>query len=388
MAVFLSQQRRYDVGEIRSRLEEALETLNERPSGRHAVIKPNLVNQFGRASGTTTHPSIVEAIHGALRDRGFTDIAIADGPSINRPVDEVFDASGMRELALRLGVELVDLNQAPRRMLSWPYGEIGLPILILDADYYVNVPKMKTHVRSGVSLSLKNQQGICDYQEKRNNHKRGVDEPLGELGKVLWPNLIVLDGVEGMEGNGPTHGKRNRPGVFAVGTDPVEFDTVVARVMGFRPEEVPMISYATTKPCRPDVRGLAIEDVVTPFGRPTQGAYQRMLGLRVWTNVRSCNGCDLHVTVVKESLRSNPSVMLRYGPRILPRILFGRIDVLKGEQSKVPEHHGTLVFLGDCTAELAADHAGFFVRGCPPHPQAILDALAGAGARWSSDDGD
>jgi uncharacterized protein (DUF362 family) len=380
MAVFLARQRRYDVSEIRSRLEEALEALNEKPLGRRAVIKPNLVNQFGRASGTTTNPSIIEAIHDALRDRAFTDIAIADGPSINRPVDDVFANSGMTELANRLGVQLVDLNQAPRRTLTWDYGEIALPTLVLDADYYVNVPKMKTHVRCGVTLSLKNQQGVCDYEEKRNNHKRGVDEPLGQLGKVLRPHLIVLDGVEGMEGNGPTHGKRNSPGVFAVGTDLVEFDTVVAQVMGFRPEEVPMIAYATTTPCQPDVRGLAVEDVAVPFERPSQGECQRMLGLRVWSNVRSCNGCDLHVTIAKEWLRSNPRVILRYGPRILRRTLLGRIDVLKGEQSKVPDDHGALVFFGDCTADLAAGHAGTFVPGCPPDPKAVLDALAGAGA--------
>jgi len=380
MAVFLARQRRYDVAEIRSRLEEALEALNEKPSGRRAVIKPNLVNQFGQAGGTTTHPSIVEAIHDVLRDRAFTEISIADGPSINRPVDEVFANSGMAELARRLRVPLVDLNQVPRRTATWAYGEIGLPTLVLDADYYVNVPKMKTHVRCGVTLSLKNQQGLCDYEEKRNNHKRGVDEPLGQLGKIVRPHLIVLDGVEGMEGNGPTHGKRNSPGVFAVGTDLVEFDTVVAQVMGFRSEEVPMISHAATTPCRPDVRGLTIEDVAIPFERPSQGECQRMLGLRVWANVRSCNGCDLHVTIAKGWLRSNPRVILRYGPRILRRTLFGRIDVLKGEQSRVPDDHGALVFLGDCTADLAAEHAGTFVHGCPPDPDAILDAMARAGA--------
>jgi uncharacterized protein (DUF362 family) len=380
MAVYLSRQRQYDVAEIRRELEAALAALQYEPRGRQAVIKPNLVNQFGRKSGTTTHPAVVEAIHSALTDRGFTRIVIADGPSINRPVDEVFENSGMRALADRLGVELVDLNQAERRPVPWRYGEIGLPTVILDADCYVNVPKMKTHVRCGVTLSLKNQQGICDYDEKRNNHKRGVDEPLGELGKVLRPHLIVLDGVEGMEGNGPTHGQRNAPGIFAAGTDPVEFDTTLAHVMGFTPDEVPMIAHATTEERTPVVLGLPVEEARTPFARPDQGEYQKMLGLRVWSNVRSCNGCDLHVTIAKEALRSKPKTMLKYGPPILMKALFGRIDVLKGEQSRVPDDHGSLVFVGDCTAELAEHHQGVFVPGCPPDPDEILDALAKAGA--------
>jgi len=105
-----------------------------------------------------------------------------------------------------------------------------------------------------------------------------------------------------------------------------------------------------------------------------------MLGLRVWNNIRSCNGCDLHVTLAKESLRSNPATMLRYGPPIARKLLFGHVDLLKGEQATVPDDHGALVFIGDCTAELAAEHAGVFVPGCPPDPDEILDALARAGA--------
>jgi uncharacterized protein (DUF362 family) len=380
MAVYLSRQARYDVAEIREQIEAGLRATGADPRGTSAIIKPNLVNQFGRKSGTTTHPAVVEAIYGVLRDRGFSRIVIGDGPSINRPVDEVFANSGMTELAARLGAELVDLNQAERRPVPWSYGDLPLPTVILDADCYVNVPKMKTHVRCGVTLSLKNQQGICDYDEKRNNHKRGVDEPLGELGRILKPHLIVLDGVEGMEGNGPTHGTRNAPGVFALGTDPVEFDTVVADVMGFSPDEVPMIGYATAEPQPLDVRGLAIEELRTPFQRPDQGEYQQMLGLRVWSNVRSCNGCDLHVTIAKEALRSKPRKIMRYGPSILMKAMFGGIDVLKGEQSKVPDDHRRLVFVGDCTAELAQSHEGVFVPGCPPDPDEILDALARAGA--------
>src|SRR5581483_3062232 len=119
MAVFLSRQRRYDVTDIRRHLENALEAIGEEPRGDTAVIKPNLVNQYGHVHGTTTHATVVEAIHDALRDRGFKKITIADGPSINRPVDEVFQNSGMRDLAGRLGVDLVDLNQADRRNVPW-----------------------------------------------------------------------------------------------------------------------------------------------------------------------------------------------------------------------------------------------------------------------------
>jgi uncharacterized protein (DUF362 family) len=341
------------------------------------------VNQFGDSSGTTTHPAVVEAIHDALRDRGFETIVIADGPSVNRPVDLVFKNSGMTDLAKRLGVELVDLNQAERRPVEWPYGTLPLPSLILDADCYVNVPKMKTHVRCGVTLSLKNQQGICDYDEKKNNHKRGVDEPLGVLGvlgKILKPDLIVLDGVEGMEGNGPTHGTRNKPQVFAAGTDLVEFDTVVAGVMGFAPDEIPMLGYATIEARDPVVLGSPIDEVRTSFVRPNHGEFDKLMGLRIWSNIRSCNGCDLHVTTAKESVKSNPLKLLKYGPSIIRQAMFGRVDVLKGEQSVVPQDHGRLVFIGDCTADLADGYDGTFVPGCPPDPDDILNALAKAGA--------
>jgi uncharacterized protein (DUF362 family) len=378
--VYLARQPRYDVAEIRQNLENALVEIGAKPQGKRAVIKPNLVNQFGDSSGTTTHPAVVEAIHDALRDRGFTEIVIADGPSVNRPVDLVFKNSGMSDLAARLKVDLVDLNQAERRPVEWPYGQLPLPNLILDADCYVNVPKMKTHVRCGVTLSLKNQQGICDYDEKKNNHKRGVDEPLGVLGTVLKPHLIVLDGVEGMEGNGPTHGTRNKPHVFAAGTDLVEFDTVVAGVMGFAPEEIAMLSYATTEPREPVVVGSSIEEIRTPFVRPNHPEFDKLMGLRIWSNIRSCNACDLHVTTAKESVKSNPLKLMKYGPGIIRQAMFGRVDVLKGEQSVVPKDHGRLVFIGDCTAELAEGYEGTFVPGCPPDPDEILEALANAGA--------
>jgi uncharacterized protein (DUF362 family) len=378
--VYLARQPRYDVAEIRQNLENALIAIGSDPRGKRAVIKPNLVNQFGDSSGTTTHPAVVEAIHDALRDRGFTHIVIADGPSVNRPVDLVFKNSGMTELAARLKVDLVDLNQAERRPVEWPYGQLPLPNLILDADCYVNVPKMKTHVRCGVTLSLKNQQGICDYDEKKNNHKRGVDEPLGVLGTVLKPHLIVLDGVEGMEGNGPTHGDRNKPGVFAAGTDLVEFDTVVAGVMGFAPDEIPMLSYATTEPREPVVVGSTMDEMRTPFVRPNHPEFDKLMGLRIWSNIRSCNACDLHVTTAKESVKSNPLKLMKYGPSIIRQAMFGRVDVLKGEQSVVPKDHGRLVFIGDCTAELAEGYEGTFVPGCPPDPDEILEALANAGA--------
>ncbi len=84
--------------------------------------------------------------------------------------------------------------------------------------------------------------------------------------------------------------------------------------------------------------------------------------------------------MAKESLKSNPKMLFKYGPSLFKRMFFGRIDVLKGEGIKVPEDHGRLVFIGDCTQDLAAEHVGTFVPGCPPDPEAILDALAHAGA--------
>ena len=89
-----------------------------------------------------------------------------------------------------------------------------------------------------------------------------------------------------------------------------------------------------------------------------------MLGLTVWSNVRSCNGCDLHVTIAKESLRSDPRI-LALRPADPEAGALGRIDVLKGDNPRFPTTHGKLVFIGDCTADLAAEHAGGVYCGMP-----------------------
>ena len=161
MAVYLSRQPRYDVAEIRAHLEAAFAATGSQPAGKHAVIKPNLVNQFGHSGGTTTHPAVVEAIHDALRDGGFTAVVIADGPSINRPVDEVFANSGMTELAQRLGVDLVYLT---RRSGERCRGRMAIAVAQPDPRYRLlhHVPKMKAHVALRRHTGLKNQQGICD----------------------------------------------------------------------------------------------------------------------------------------------------------------------------------------------------------------------------------
>ncbi|MEX0749305.1 MAG: hypothetical protein WD359_00715, partial [Dehalococcoidia bacterium] len=130
----------------------------------------------------------------------------------------------------------------------------------------------------------------------------------------------------------------------------------------------------------PVVVGMPTDEIRTPFVRPNQPEFDKLMGLRIWSNIRSCNACDLHVTTAKESVKSNPLKLMKYGPGIIRQAMFGRVDVLKGEQSVVPQDHGRLVFIGDCTAELAESYEGTFVPGCPPDPDEILNALANAGA--------
>jgi uncharacterized protein (DUF362 family) len=221
--------------------------------GARVVVKPNLV-EFDPQGAVNTHPLLVGATVEALRRLGAAEIVVAEGPGHRRDTEYLLRASGLGDVLRELRVPYVDLNldrvrRVPLRSSYTGFGELWLPRTVLDADLLVSLPKLKTHHWAGVTLSMKNLFGIVPgavYGWPKNPlHWQGIQRSIVDLNACLpCRRFAVVDGIVGMEGNGPIQGRARPAGVVVLGEDPVAVDASAARLMGIEPLRVPHLREA------------------------------------------------------------------------------------------------------------------------------------------------
>ena len=216
-------------------------------SGKRVLVKPNLIDVI-EGHPVTSGPSVVGAVISLLRELGAAEVAVGDGPGFRREAWPVVRASGLAAVLAPLKLPFVDLNyDAPAPMPArdgWflQARELWLPRHVREADLIVSVPKLKTHHWAGVSLSMKNLFGIvpgCRYGWPKNIlHTNGLALSVLGVYQAARPVVAVVDGIVGMEGDGPLFGDPVPHGLLAVGADPVAVDATCCRLMGIPPLQV------------------------------------------------------------------------------------------------------------------------------------------------------
>jgi uncharacterized protein (DUF362 family) len=215
--------------------------------GRRVLLKPNLI-EYRATQPIHTDPRLVRAAIEAFGLLGAADVTVAEGPGHRRDTDFLLAVSGLGEAVRDAGVRFVDLNldetsirTIPGRRLSG-LARLHLPRTVTDADYVVSMPKMKTHHLVGITVSLKNVFGMLPgaiYGWPKNFfHFRGVPGSILDANRTIAPDLALVDGVVGMEGDGPLNGRGVASGVVVVGADLASVDATCCRLMGLRPEGV------------------------------------------------------------------------------------------------------------------------------------------------------
>ncbi|MBI1848073.1 MAG: DUF362 domain-containing protein [Candidatus Rokubacteria bacterium] len=240
---------------------------------RRVVLKPNLV-EFDPAGVINTHPTVVAAAIDAFRALGAREVLVAEGPGHRRDTEYLLTASGLHAALEARGVPYVDLNQddVTRTRLLSSYtglGHLYLPETILDADLLVSMPKLKTHHWAGVTLSLKNMFGVVPggvYGWPKNVlHWAGIAESILDINAALaMPRFAIVDGVVGMEGDGPIRGGPRAVGVLVMGEDWVAVDATAARLMTIDPEGIGYLAEAAR------FLGNASEAAVVQVGKPIE----------------------------------------------------------------------------------------------------------------------
>ncbi len=221
--------------------------------GARIVLKPNLVDYVG-AFPSFTNPRVVQAMIHLAREMGARQVVVADGPTFRRDPQAILDATGYSEMLALENVEFVDLNYDDLVTIPLKGGYTKLKSLfvsktIRDADLFISMPKLKTHHWTQISGSVKNLFGIVPgikYGWPKNTlHIHGIPAFLAELADSLpTRGCAVVDGIVGMEGDGPLFGSAVASGALVVGADLLAVDATCARLMGFDPSQIDYLSFA------------------------------------------------------------------------------------------------------------------------------------------------
>jgi uncharacterized protein (DUF362 family) len=238
--------------DLASPLKRALQdypAVIERARGKRVVLKPNLVEYY-EARGVNTHPALVAAAIEAFRSLGAREVIVAEGPGHQRDTEMLIEQSGLDE-ALKAGrATFVDLNldsthSVPLRANYTGLGHLFFPDTILGADLVVSMPKLKTHHWVGATLSLKNMFGTIPgvkYGWPKNVlhwcGEQSIQKSIVDINLALQPGFAIVDGIVGMEGDGPLRGETVQSGVIIMGDNLTAVDATGARVMGLNPERL------------------------------------------------------------------------------------------------------------------------------------------------------
>jgi uncharacterized protein (DUF362 family) len=234
-------------------IRREIERFALQPRGKRVLLKPNIV-EFDPVGVINTHPHVIAAAAEAFLYLGAAEVIVAEGPGHRRDNEYLLTASGMIDVLREHRVRYVDLNfDAVRSVrLGSRYTELGnlyLPATVLDADLFVSMPKLKTHHWAGVTLSMKNLFGIVPSSiygwPKNVLHWAGLDGSIVDINSSLSvPRFAIVDGIVGMEGDGPIRGEAKHAGVLVMGEDFVAVDATCARLMRIDPAAVKHLAWA------------------------------------------------------------------------------------------------------------------------------------------------
>ena len=327
-------------------------------------------------TGVTTHPQVIAAAIDAFREAG-ADVAVGESPITGVAALDAFEIGGVTAVARSRDCPLIDMDVRRFATVNIPDG-VAIESLkvcreIAEYEIIISIPVMKTHMHTGVTLSVKNMKGCLWRRSKVDLHmlpqlsdheEKPLDIAIADMSSVLRPHLSIVDGTIGMEGLGPSAGNPKPLGVVLVGVDAFAADSLACGLMGISASAIPHLrigaerGYGVIDLEQIDVHPGNWTDVQNPFALPPDQLSIEFAGFNI-LDEQSCSACQ-----------STLLMFLRKYAKQLHDAAPGRRDITiaigKGHNELPP---GTFC-VGNCTAKHR--NRGPFLSGCPPVASEIL----------------
>ncbi len=379
--------------------------LDHMPAGARVFIKPNIVFWTRTVAfpkwGVITTSRIVEDIIILLKERGIDDITIGEGMVTMNPKDtatpaHAFETLGYNVLKQKYGIKYFNVFERPFKKVDLGDGvELSFNSDILNSDFVVDLPVMKAHNQTVVSLGIKNLKGTINIPSRKRCHTMTPGKDLhfwvARLAAKMPPMFTLLDGIYTNErGPGPD-GRMHRSNLLVASADVLAADLVGAKLLGHEPQKVPHLVHAAHNRKRPvdlsdieilgeDIQGLSkyheydfpyseTDDGILPLPmarKGLKGVFYRKYDLSMCTYCSGVNGVML--------------AAIRYAWK---GEAWDEVEILTGKSMRPTPGMKKTILLGKCMYQAHKDNpdiqALIAVKGCPPTPKSMLDALHRAG---------
>ncbi|MCA1961883.1 MAG: DUF362 domain-containing protein [Desulfomonile sp.] len=375
--------------------------------GDRVFIKPNIV--FWTASvpfpkwGVITTSRVVADMVTILAERGITDITIGEGMVLFDPKDtktalQAFEGLGYNELGRRYGVKCIDVHQRPFEKVDLGDGVVlSFNKDFLESDFVVDIPVMKTHAQTKVSLGIKNLKGLINMSSRKKCHaadlERDLDFMVAKLANPMPRSFTIIDGIYTAERGPGFDGKMHRTNCLVACRDVLAADMVAAKVLGYEPADVPHLVHAARLRSRTmdlsDVE--VVGDGIDQFAFPHQYTFPynedstlpiqlERMGIKGLSYPKYDNTICTYCSSLTGLILTSIAMAWKGEP-------WGNVEVLTGKRM-VPTPGKKTILLGKCLWDMHKNHPDIQnmipIKTCPPSPKAIVRALNDVGIEVSS----
>ncbi len=377
--------------------------LDHLPHNAKVFIKPNIV-YWNRHTpfpkwGVITTSRVIEDMVLLLKERGIDEMTILEGIITFDPNDRetplhAFENLGYNILKKRYGVKTLNIFERPFRKVDLGEGvTLNFNEDFLEGDFLVNLPVLKTHAQTIVSLGIKNLKGLIDVPSRKKCHspdpQRDLHFMVSHLANRTPPSFTLIDGIYTTERGPFFEGRIRRSNLLIASPDILSADMVGAKVLGYDPSSIPHLVYAAKDRGRPldfsdiEVMGEKIDEVSSfheyAFPYTREGTLPKALdklGVKGLSYPKYdetiCTYCSGFTTVILMAIAN----AWKGEP-------WNEIEILTGKKMKPSPGKKKTILIGQCMVRANQNHPDIKevipVRGCPPGLKEAYQALQKAG---------
>ncbi|MBW4632543.1 MAG: DUF362 domain-containing protein [Iphinoe sp. HA4291-MV1] len=249
-SVSLTRAISYEREALRESLETLLEPLGGMAAfvkkGNRVLLKPNLLTGARPRKECTTRSELVYTVAQMVLEAGGKPF-LGDSPAFGS-AKGVAVANGYLPVLEELNLPIIDFHGLRYQTVSEDFNHLLLSKEAMEADVVINLPKVKSHAQLVLTLGVKNLFGCVPGKMKAWWHmEAGKDanrfgEMLVETARTIHPDLTIVDGIIGHEGNGPSGGEPRPLGILAASPDVFALDRVIVEILNVPPEQVPTVA--------------------------------------------------------------------------------------------------------------------------------------------------